>query len=279
MFDFADLWTTTVSPLLARYGLTVIAALVVLGIGLVVARLIRASTRRALRRTPMDDTLIPFISGLVYFGVTVFVVLAALNIVGIPVTSFIAVLGAAGLAIALAFQGSLSNLASGMMILTFRPFTVGDYVEISGTAGTVQEVGVFATTLATPDNVRVLVPNSTIYGETIRNYSANPTRRIDLVVGVGYDDDLDAAIRTIHEVIGDEERVLAEPAPVVAVHEMADSSVNFVVRPWVSTADYWATRWDLTKALKEGLEAAGLSIPYPQHDVHLFRTSEGGEAA
>lgn len=271
MPDLSDLWLNTVQPMLAQYGLKVLGGLAVFVIGFFVARSIRSSTRRGLGRSRMDATLIPFVSGLVYFGLLAFVVVAALSIVGIPVTSFVAVVGAAGLAIALAFQGTLSNLASGVMILTFRPFQVDDFVEIGGTSGTVKEVGVFSSMLATPDNVQVTVPNSQIYGEVIKNYSANPTRRVDLVVGVGYDDDLNVAIDTIREVLAAEDRVLADPEPVVAVSEMGDSSVSLVVRPWVNGPDYWATRWALTKALKERIEAAGLSIPYPQRDLHLFQ--------
>lgn len=279
MPDLSDLWLTTVQPMLARYGIRVLSGLAVFVIGLAIARAIRGSTRKGLGRSRMDPMLIPFVSGLVYFGLVAFVVLAALSIVGIPVTSFVAVVGAAGLAIALAFQGTLSNLASGVMILTFRPFKVGDFVEIGGTIGTVKEVGVFSSTLATPDNVQVTVPNSQIYGEIIRNYSANDTRRIDLVVGVSYDDDLNVAIATIQQVLAAEDRILAEPEPQVAVSEMADSSVNLVVRPWVAPADYWGTRFALTKALKERLEGAGLNIPYPQRDVHLFREGEADAGA
>lgn len=277
MPDLADLWTNTLQPMLAQYGLRVLGGLAVFVGGLLVAKALRGSTRRALGRSPMDATLIPFVSGLVYFGLLAFVVLAALSLVGVPVTSFVAVVGAVGLAVALAFQGTLSNLASGLMILTFRPFKVGDFVEIGGTSGTVEEVGVFSSILATPDNIQITVPNSQIYDQLIKNYSANPTRRIDLVVGVGYDDDLNVAIETVRTVLSADERILAEPEPVIAVSEMADSSVNLVVRPWVNGPDYWATRWDLTKALKERLEAAGLSIPYPQRDVHLFQ--DDGAAA
>ena len=268
--DLNALWESTIQPMLAQYGLKVIGAVAVLVIGFFVARIIRGSVRKGLTRAAIDATLIPFIGGIVYFGVLAFVVIAALSLVGIPVTSFIAVLGAAGLAIALAFQGTLSNLASGVMILTFRPFDVGDFVDVSGTSGTVREVGVFATTLATPDNVQITVPNSQVYDEVIKNYSANENRRIDLVVGVGYGDDLDLAMRTMMAVITADERVLEDPAPQVAVSEMGASSVDFVVRPWVKGSDYWATRFDLIKTLKEELDAAGLDIPYPQRDLHLF---------
>lgn len=189
---------------------------------------------------------------------------------GIPIGSFVAVTGAAGLAVALAFQGSLSNFSSGVMLLTFRPFKVGDYVEAAGVGGTIQETGVFATTLTTPDNVRIVVPNSAISSDTIKNYSANPTRRIDLVMQVSYRDNLDLALRTIESVLADEARILDDPAPLLAASELGDSSVSIAVRPWVSGGDYWGTRFDLTRELKERLESAGFRIPPPQRDLHFF---------
>lgn len=260
--------------LFAVWGLKVLGAIAVVIIGRMVAGWLRRLTRRGLERSRFDATLVPFIANVVYTILLVLVLLSAAGVLGINTTSFIAVLGAAGLAVALAFQGTLSNFSSGIMLLTFRPFHVGDFVEAGGVAGTVKEIGIFMTTLATPDNVRIVVPNSTISGEIIKNYSANETRRIDLVMGVGYDDDLNVAIRTMTEVLAADERVLDDPAPVVAVHELGDSSVNLVVRPWVMTSDYWATRWELTKTLKESIEAAGCSIPFPQRDVHLFQEEQ-----
>ena len=261
---------TTVQELLATWGLKALAALAIVILGRMVAGWIRRLSARGLARTKFDETLVPFLANLVYAGVLTFVILAALQVLGIPTTSAIAVLGAAGLAVALAFQGSLSNFSSGVLLLTFRPFRVGDFVEAAGVSGTVQEVGVFFSILHTPDNIRIVMPNSKISGEVIKNYTTNDTRRVDLVMGVGYDDDLDLAIRTIHEVLDDDERVLADPAPVVAVDNLGASSVDIVVRPWVKTEDYWEVRRALTKALKERLEAAGCNIPYPQRDVHLF---------
>jgi len=202
-------------------------------------------------------------------GVAV-VLIAVLNLFGIETTSLVAVLGAAGLAIGLALQGTLSNFSAGVMLLVFRPIKIGDYVEIAGHGGTVKEIGVFVTELATPDNVKIIIPNSSVFGDTIKNYSANDTRRIDLVMGISYDDDIAKAIDTINQVLGKESRLLSEPAPTVAVAELGDSSVNLVVRPWCAGSDYWPTRFDLTRALKEELEAAGCSIPYPQRDVHMI---------
>jgi small conductance mechanosensitive channel len=260
----------TLQELATTWGLRVLGALAFLLVGRIVARSVGRSVERALKRSHFDETLTPFIGNTVYTLVLLAVVIAAAGMVGIQAGSFIAIIGAAGLAVALAFQGTLSNFASGIMLLTFRPFQVGDFVDAGGTAGSVKEIGVFTTTLATPDNVKIILPNSQVSGAIIRNFSANETRRIDLVVGVGYDDDLNVARDTILKVIRADERVLEEPAPVVAVDNMGASSMDFVVRPWVKGADYWEAKWALTKALKEELEAAGCNIPYPQRDVHLY---------
>jgi small conductance mechanosensitive channel len=255
--------------LLARYGWNVIGALLLLIFGWVAIRAVRRGVRSAMQRSRLDPTLVPFLSNLVYYLLLACLVLAVLGLFGIQTTSLIAVLGAAGLAIGLAMQGTLSNFSAGVMLLVFRPFKVGDYIEAGGTSGSVQEISVFSTVLHSPDNVRIIVPNSAVYGQLVKNYSANETRRNDLVIGISYDDDIGAAIRTIQDVLGGDPRVLQDPVPVVAVSELADSSVNLVVRPWCKAADYWALRFDLTRSLKERLEAAGCSIPYPQTDVHL----------
>lgn len=249
----------------------VAGAAAVLVFGWILAGWVRKLARRGLERSKVDPTLAPFVSGVLYVGVIAMVGIAAVGVLGVPAASFVAVIGAAGLAIALAFQGTFSNFAAGVMLLTFRPFKIGDFVEVGGQSGSVKEIGIFSCLMATPDNVEIRVPNSGIFGQTMKNYSANPTRRIDLVVGVGYDDDLGVAVRTCQDVVAADPRVLDEPATVVAVSELGDSSVNLVVRPWVNAPDYWDTRWDLTRALKEQLEAAGCTIPYPQRDVHLFQ--------
>jgi small conductance mechanosensitive channel len=261
---------TQLSSLITTYGLKVIGAILVLIVGRIVARWIRRTMQTALKRAEMDATLIPFASGLVYALAMAFVVIAVLGLFGIPTASFVAVLGAAGLAIGLAMQGTLSNFAAGVMLLVFRPFRVGDFVEVAGTKGVVKEIGIFATQLNTPDNIRVTLSNSSIYGNTISNYTINETRRVDLTVGVAYDDDLGTAKRTIMGVIKAHELILDEPAPQVEVVEMADSSVNFVVRPWCRTTDYWRVYFDVTQGCKEKLEAAGCSIPFPQRDIHMF---------
>jgi len=246
------------------------AAVVV--IGWILAGSAKRMVKRGLKRAEVDAILVPFVAGLVHVGLVVLIGIAAVSTLGVSTTSFVAVLGAAGLAVALAFQDTFSNFAAGVMLLTFRPFDVGQFVEVGGVAGTVKGVSVFTCVLATPDNVQIRIPNSQIFGATIKNYSANETRRVDLVVGVGYGDDLGVAVRTCMDVLAADSRVLSDPEAVVAVHELADSSVNLVVRPWVNVTDYWTVRWDLTRALKESLEAAGCSIPFPQRDVHMHST-------
>jgi len=260
-----------IATILSERGMGILGALAILVIGRIAAGMIKSGARKSMNAAKVDATLIPFLAGLVYFSTMAVVFVMALNAAGFNTTSLVAIFGAAGLAIALAFQGTISNFASGVMLLVFRPISVGNWVEVAGQAGSVVKIDVFTTALNTGDNVRIVVPNGKIFGEVIKNYNANDTRRIDLMVGVGYDDDLNRAIEVILNTLKSNERVLQQPAPVVAVHEMADSSMNFVVRPWVKTEDYWMTRWDLTKALKENIEANGMSIPYPQRDVHLFQ--------
>jgi small conductance mechanosensitive channel len=260
---------TIVSTFFTQWGLKVIGAFAVLIIGRMVAGAVRRSLRKALTKTNIDATLVPFLGGLTYYLILAFVVIAVLRLFGLETTSLVAVLGAAGLAVGLALQGTLSNFASGVMLLIFRPFKVGDFVEVGGTSGVVVEVGIFTTTLKSADNVRITVPNSQIYGQTIRNFNGYDTRRIDLVVGISYDDDIAKAIEAITSIVTADGRVLAEPEPLVAVSNLGDSSVDLVVRPWCNASDYWPLRFDLTRRLKEGLEKAGCSIPYPQSDVHL----------
>jgi small conductance mechanosensitive channel len=187
-------------------------------------------------------------------------------------------LGAAGLAIGLAMQGTLSHFASGVMLLMFRPFKVGDYVEAGGVSGSVTAIGIFTTTLTRPDNVAITIPNSAVWGQTITNYASNETRRVDLVMGISYDDNIQTAVDTMMRIMRADQRVLEDPEPMVAVSELADSSVNLVVRPWCNRADYWNLKCDLTRAFKEQLEAAGCSIPFPQQDVHMHE-ADGERAA
>ena len=263
-------WIEQLEAVALAYGLDVVAAVVTLALGYLAARGLRSLARRLLERAGVETTLVSFAVNLTFMALMAFVVIAALNRLGVNTTSFAAVVAAAGLAIGLALQGSLANFASGFLIILLRPFKVGDYVEAAGIAGTVEAIKVFATELRTPDNKAIIVPNSSITSDNIINYSARERRRIDLVFGVGYGDDLKRAKDLLAEIVAADPRILEDPAPVVAVSELGASSVDFVVRPWVATADYWQVRWDLTEKIKLELDAHGISIPFPQRDVHLY---------
>jgi small conductance mechanosensitive channel len=261
----------TLTELATQWGLQIIGAIIVLFVGRIVAGWARRLTRKALERAEVDPTLVPFIAKLVYYLLLAFVVIAVLGVFGVQTASLVAVLGAAGLVVGLALQGTLSNFAAGVMLLFFRPFKVGDFIDAGGTTGTVEEIGVFATTMKSPDNIKIVVPNSQVYGQTIKNFNGFDTRRIDLVIGISYDDDISKAIDTIRSVVSADQRVMAEPETMIAVSNLGDSSVDLVVRPWCAGSDYWPLRFDLTRKIKEDLEAAGCSIPYPQTDVHLHQ--------
>jgi len=264
-----------VFALIASYGLNVLGALVVLVVGLIVAGWAKKTVQRMMRRTGrVDDTLTGFLGNLVKYAVVAFTVIAVLQQFGVEATSLVAIFGAAGLAIGLALQGTLSNVAAGAMLLLFRPFQVGDYIDAGGHAGTVKIISLFTTELATPDNVQIIIPNAAIWGTAIKNFSFNDTRRVDLVMGIDYGDNIDTAMATINRVIGEEARALSDPESQVAVSELADSSVNLVVRVWVNAGDYWGVYFDLTKKLKEQLEADGISIPFPQRTVHMATAAE-----
>jgi small conductance mechanosensitive channel len=263
--------TDTASAIIAANYRHALAAAVILALGWLVAGWARRLTRLAMTRGEVDAALVPFVSKLVYYALLAVTVVAALNRLGVATTSVVAIFGAVGLALGLALQGTLSNFASGVMLLIFRPFDLGDFVEAGGTTGVVMEIGVFSTTLRTPDNVKIVVPNKQIYDTTISNYQGFDTRRVDLVMGIAYDDDIKTALSAIREIVAGDERVLADPAPQIAVSNLGESSVDIVVRPWCATGDYWDLRFDLIHRLKEGLEAAGCSIPFPQRDVHVHR--------
>jgi small conductance mechanosensitive channel len=264
--------------ILTEFGIDLIAAIATLLIGIWIAKWIRRFVRRVLSRTNFDEILIRFLGNLVYTGLLAVVVLAAVAQLGVQTASLIAVLGAAGLAVGLAMQGSLSNFAAGVLMLIFRPFKAGDYVECAGTAGVVDDVHIFNTRLRTPDNKVVIVPNSEIYSGTITNYSALETRRLSLVYGVSYAEDIDKVKAVIHDVLAADQRVLSDPAPTVALLELADSSVNFAVRPWVATADYWPVLFDLNETIKKRFDAEGISIPFPQRDVHLYSEAPASDS-
>jgi len=273
MDSTVDQAVQNIVTLVSTWGLRIAGALAVLVIGRFVCSIARKSVRRAMESRSVEPSLVPFVSNFVYFVLLAAVIIAVLGLFGIETTSLVAVLGTAGLAVGLAIQGTLANFSSGVMLLLFRPFHVGDYIDAGGVAGTVYEIGVFSTILNTPDNVRIIVPNSGIYGATIKNFSANDTRRNDIVLGVSYGDDISTAIAVVNGVLSKDSRVLSEPEPLVAVAELADSSVNLIVRPWCRKEDYWSLRFDLIRKFKEELEQGGCSIPYPQRDVHLYQTN------
>ena len=254
---------------LIAWGPMLLAAIVVLVVGWWIAKLLTGLMRRMMTRANVDDTLTSFLCNIVYLGLMALVVITALSQVGVNTTSFAAVIAAAGLAVGFALQGSLGNFAAGVMLIGFRPFKAGDFVEAGGVSGIVEEIQVFATRIRTGDNKEVTVPNGQITGGSIVNYSAKDTRRIDLTFGIGYDDDIAKAKNVIQGVLDSDERVLAEPAPTVAVVELADSSVNIAVRPWVKTGDYWPVYCDVVECIKIEFDRANISIPYPQRDVHL----------
>ncbi|MGM0416469.1 MAG: mechanosensitive ion channel family protein [Thermodesulfobacteriota bacterium] len=253
----------------ALYGLRIISAIVIFVIGRWIAKGMRSALKRVMTKNKVDQTLVSFVCSIIYTVLIVFVVIAALNQIGIQTTSLVAILGAAGLAVGLALQGSLSNFAAGVLMIIFRPFKAGDYIEGGGVSGTVEEVQIFTTYLTTPDNKEIIVPNSKIMGDNITNYSARDTRRIELIVGVGYADDLDRARMVIQQVLDAEARILSDPAPMIVVKELADSSVNFSIRPWVKTGDYWGVYFDMVENIKKSFDREGISIPFPQRDVHL----------
>lgn len=266
--SFEELWTMVVA-LVTSYGLSVIGAIVILIVGFVIAGWVRRSVERGLSKfRKVDETLRSFFSSLAYYAIIVFTIIAVLSQFGVETTSFIAVLGAAGLAIGLALQGTLSNVAAGVMLLLFRPFKVGDYVEAGGLAGTVKSISLFVTELATPDNVQIIAPNSELWGSAIKNYSFHLTRRVDIVLGIAYEDEIDKALAAIVEEAKKDSRVLGDPEPMAAVTDLGDSSVNFTVRVWCNAADFWPLKFDLTKNLKNRMDAEGITIPYPQRTVH-----------
>lgn len=262
--------TQTLSDLLLTYGLRVIGAIVIFVIGRWVTGLVTRFVQRLLERAGVDKTLVIFVKNLTYYVLLAFVVLAALGNLGVQTTSLVAILGASALAVGLALQGSLANFAAGVIIILFRPFKVGDRIEAGGVEGFVEDIQIFNTILRTPDNKTVIIPNANITSDNIINYSTKGILRIDMVFGIGYDDDLLQAKRILQDILAADEGVLNDPAPTVAVMELADSSVNFAVRPFVKSADYWSVYFRVTEQVKLRFDAEGVSIPFPQQDVHLI---------
>ncbi len=253
-----------------NYGLKFISALLVFIIGKWLAGRIANVVAKVLENQKVDITLTKFLRNIIYYAILVAVLVAAAGQLGVNTASFLTIVGAAGLAIGLALKDSLSNFSSGVMLILFRPYRIGDVVTVGGETGKVEEVSIFNTILNTPDNQRKIIPNGSISNSTITNITANPTRRVDLVVGIGYDDDIKKAKDTLEMLVNEEERVLKNPATTIAVSELADSSVNLVVRPWVKTADYWDVFFALTEKIKVTFDQEGISFPYPQQDVHMF---------
>lgn len=260
------------TEILAVYGLNVLGAIATLLIGWMLAKIVRSTLKKVMTRARLDETLISFSSTLVYVGLIMFVVVSALGKLGMNTGSLIAVVGAAGLAVGLALQGSMANFAAGVLMVIFKPFKLGDFIEAGGVAGIVFEIGIFNTIVQTVDNKKIIVPNGAVTGGTITNYSANDTRRIDLVVGVSYQDDLDRVRKVLQQILADEPRILPEPEATIAVLELADSSIDFAFRPWVNTADYWPVYFNLNEQIKKRFDAEGISIPFPQRDVHMVQS-------
>ncbi len=256
----------------AVFGIKILTAILIVLVGRWVARLIRKTTEKMMARSKVDATLVTFVGNLIYIALLTFIILAALAQLGIQTTSFIAVIGAAGLAVGLALQGSLANFAAGILMLLFRPFQVGDFIEGGGVSGIVEEMHIFTTQLRTPDNKTIIIPNAKITGDNITNYTKKENRRVDLVIGVSYGDDIEKVKSVVADVLNGDARVLKDPAPTIAVLELGDSSVNFAVRPWVKTGDYWNVYFDTTERIKKRFDAEGISIPFPQRDVHMYQT-------
>lgn len=258
----------------ATWGVQVVGGIVILVLGWIVAGWAARTTVRTLeKRGSVNTTLAPLVHKLVRLTVLAVVVIVVLGQFGVQTASLIAVLGAAGLAIGLSLQGALSNIASGVLLLTLRPFEVGDVIEVAGHIGSVREIGLFATEISGPDGVYILLSNTRVWNSDIKNFGRNGTRRIDMTIGIGYGDDIDKAVGIIESILAADKRVLKDPAPLVAVGDLGDSSVDLIVRPWTQVGDWWATQLDLRKTIKQRFDAEGISIPFPQRDVHLHQVA------
>ncbi|MCB8985668.1 MAG: mechanosensitive ion channel [Ardenticatenaceae bacterium] len=266
----ASTWLQTVQALALEYGLKVLGAILIVIVGRWAAGFVRRQSLKVMARMEIDQVLRGFAGNLVFYAILVITAVAALNTLGVATTSLVAIIGASALAIGLALEGALANFAAGVLLLFFRPFAVGDLVEIADHFGKVEEILIFSSILVTPDNKTVIIPNSQVTGSPIVNYSKKGLLRLDMVFGIGYEDDLQQAKLILEELVRGDARVAAEPAPMVAVTELADSSVNFAVRPFVTPEDYWPVYFDLTEQVKLRFDAAGISIPFPQRDVHLI---------
>ncbi|MBR9856721.1 MAG: small-conductance mechanosensitive channel MscS [Oceanisphaera sp.] len=271
LLNQAHSWISNNQELLIKYAVNITAALLTLIIGFMAVGMLTGGMNRVMKARKIDNTISDFVTSMLKYGLLAFVIIAALGRVGVQTASFVAIVGAAGLAVGLALQGSLSNFAAGVLLIGFRFFKAGDYVEAGGTAGTVHSVQIFTTILMTPDNRMIVVPNSKILNDNIINYSKEKTRRLDLVIGVSYSADLKLTKEVLTRIISEESRVLKEPECRIAVSELGASSVDFIVRPWVKAEDYWNLKFDLLEKIKNELDANNIGIPFPQMDVHLFK--------
>jgi small conductance mechanosensitive channel len=272
-------WLVKNQDLLIQYAVNIVAAIVILIIGSIVARVVGNALNRVMKMRGIDATVADFLSAIVRYGVLAFTFIAVLGRVGVQTTSVIAVLGAAGLAVGLALQGSLSNFAAGVLLVIFRPLRVGEYVDLGGVAGTVDQVQIFSTTLRTADNKTIVVPNGKIIAGNIINYSREPNRRVDIVVGVAYNADIDVVKKVLGDVIAADKRIMHAKGVTVRLNEMAPSSLNFVTRSWTTNAEYWNVYFDLMENFKRALDAHNIGIPFPQMDVHLYRTEDASAKA
>jgi small conductance mechanosensitive channel len=270
--DWASLYAK-IQTVGVSFGIKIIAAIAIFYIGRLIAKVVTNGVRKMMVAQEVDKILESFVSNLVYSLLMLFVIIAAINQLGVQTTSLIAIMGAAGLAVGLALQGSLANFASGVLIVMFRPYKVGDFVEAAGISGSVVQVQILTTVLKTGDNKQIIVPNGQIMSSIITNFSANDTRRVELTIGIGYDDDIDKARDTIQDFVDADDRIFKDPACLIAVSELADSSVNFLVRVWVKSGDYSGVKFDMIEAIKKRFDKEGISFPYPQQDVHIHQTS------
>ena len=268
--NWPQLWEKIIT-LSSEFGLQLVTALVIFWVGRVIAKTAQNTLHRILQSQQVDKILETFVCNLAYWAIMIFVIIAAVHQIGVQTTSLVAMLGAAGLAVGLALQGSLSNFAAGVLIVVFRPYRVGDWIEAAGISGSVEQVQILTTILITADNKQIIVPNSQIMNSVITNYSAKKTRRIDMTIAVSYKDDLDKVRKTIEDLIKNESRILKDPRHLIAVSELADSSVNFMVRVWVKTQDYANVKFDMTEAVKKRFDQEGISFPFPQQDIHIYR--------
>jgi len=268
--DLQQIWTDYILP----WSTQIVLALIIFVIGRIIAGILTNAAAKGLTRAKLDPILVNFLKTVIASALTLLVIVFALSQLGLDTTSLVALMGAAGLAVGLALKDSLSHFAAGVLLIMFRPFKLGDYVEVGGVAGSVDQITIFSTRLKTPDNKLVTVPNANVFGNTMINYSAETTRRVDMIIGISYGSDLLKAKQLLNEMVAAHPLVLKDPEYKIAVSELADSSVNFVVRPWVNAADYWTVKWELTETIKLRFDAEGIEIPFPQMDVHFHKEAE-----